>query len=651
LTLCTIFLILATLPLVPGDNGPRGEEKPALQVGGYQLSGTVSVGYRFVEIDHGQDELYREVIGLDNGMRLFDFTLRGQHTAAEPTLLDRFTLEAVNIGDPYPKLRLKLVKDGAYAFEAAFRNSEFFVDRTDDAFSANRDVNVEQRFGDINLTLFPARPLQVQLFFHGMRRDGTGTAPRLIENNVFVLRHKPDETTSEFGAVVDLSTRALDLHLEQSYRRFSDDGRLVLPAGGLAGLRSDTPFLAMRLTGFRESRDQEVDTLLTRLRLRSSVTERWEITGGYVFAHSTGSSHLDAEESGIGRAGTAGPNEAFSATLSGDGEVRRNLHIVELGTSYALLSNVIMHLDYRFHLVDQNGQGVLQTRRIGALTGLTILPIDGRQVIKTWAHTLTTEAEWLPLATLTLRLGYRYQWRDVEVDQLANGMAVLDDPLAAAPQLDRTTQGHGLIFSADWRYRQLLHVSVRFVGDYFDNPYTRIDPAADHRLRAQVRLTPLKWLSVSETFALTDLDNPDTGTSTQSRSWTTGLFLHPIEPLTFEGSVTYEELDHQSDTLIPIDAVRTPTTFINDSELLSYTVTGTLDLPPHWRARAYASWTRVFGEGTLSYFYPGGEVSYHWEKPDVWLTSRYERPYVIEREPPFDEFFAHIATLVVTKSF
>lgn len=480
---------------------------------------------------------------------------------------------------------------------------------------------------------------------------GSGSAPRLVENNVFVLRNKPDETTYEIGAAVDLSTRAFDLHLEQSYRHFDDDGRLLLPAAGLAGLRSDTPFLTMRLNRFRESRDQEVKTLLTRLRLRTSVTARWEVTGGYVFAHSTGSSHLDGEEGGIGRAGTSGPNEAFSATLSRAGEVSRNLHIVELGNSYALLSNVVLHLDYRFHLVHQNGEGSLQTRRIGTLTGLTILPTDGSQVIKTRAHTVSTEVEWLALAALTLRLGYRYQLRDVEVDQLADGMPVPDNPLAAAPQPDSTIRSHGLLFSADWRYRQLLHVSLRYVGDYFDNPYTRIDPQTENRLRAQVRLTPLEWLSVSETFTLTDLDNTDTGTSTQSLAWTTGLFLHLFEPLTFDGSITYENLHHQSDTLIPIDAVRTPTTFTNNSDILSYMLGGTLDLPPHWRARTFASWMRVFGEGKMSYFYPGGEVSYHWEKPDLWLTARYERPYVIGREPQYDEFFAHIATFVVTKSF
>jgi hypothetical protein len=167
-----------------------------------------------------------------------------------------------------------------------------------------------------------------------------------------------------------------------------------------------------------------------------------------------------------------------------------------------------------------------------------------------------------------------------------------------------------------------------------------------------VRLSPVKWLAVSETFTITDLDNPDTQTSTQSKSLTTGLFLQPIEPLTLDGSLSFTDLNHQSRTLIPINAVRTLTAFTNDSEAVSYTVAGTLvDLIPHTGIKAYATWTRVYGEGKSSYFFAGGEASYLWKEPDLRLTVRYERPYVIEREPPHDMFFAHIVTFIVTKNF
>ena len=636
-----------------GDGEARGEEPSPLSVGGYRLSGSASLGYRLLTIDSGSKDFYREVVNLEEGVRLFNVTLRGDRLDPEASkLVDRFHLEANDIGDPYPKIELHMAKDAVYKFDVTLRSSAYFVKRPEDAFSDNHRFDLERRFGNIQLTLFPSNTLRLHLFFRRQEREGTDTVPRMIENNVFVLHGDPDETTNEVGAAADWTIGALSVHLEQSYRRFTDDGLVSLPAPGLRGLRTDTPFASMRLDAFQEGRDQAVDTFMTRLRLRATLTPQWEVGQGYVFAHATGTAHLRTTEGGVGRAGTSGPNEDFTAVLTGQGDTQSTIHVVDVGTSYAFLPSVIGHLDYRFHLVDQDGESVLDTQRSGFLTGPVLLRDTGRQVIKTRAHTLTPSVEWLPLSTLTLRLGYRYQLRDVRVDQRANGVPVPDDPLAAAPQQDRTTHGQGIIFNAAWRYRDLLQTSVKFVGDYFDDPYTRISPTKDDRLRAQVRLTPLKWLSVSETFAFTDLNNPDTQTSTQSKSLTTGLFLQPIEPLTLDGSLTFSDLDHHNQTFIPINAVLTPTEFTKDSEAVSYTLSGALtELIPNTGLKAYATWTRVYGEGKSSYFFAGGEVWYRWKQPDLRFTVRYERPYVIEREPPHDSFFAHLVTLIVTKNF
>jgi hypothetical protein len=605
-----------------------------------------------VDIDSGSKDLYREVVNLEQGVRLFNLTLRGDRLAPDSVLVDHFSLDATDIGDPYPKIQFHVAKDEVYKFNVTLRASDYFVSRIQTPFTDNHRFDEERRFGDINVTLFPTKNLQVHLFYRRQELDGTDAVPRLIENNVFVLQSTPDETTNEVGAAADLSTRVLNVHLEQAYRHFNGDGLVSLPSPGLSGLRTDTPFATMRLDTFREGRDQTVDTWVTRLRLRATPLPPWDVTQGYVFAHSTGTAQLHSIEGGVGRAGTSGPNEDFTAVLSGQGDTRSNVHVVEVGTSYAFLPALLGHLDYRFHLVDENGNGFLNTQRVGFLTGFTVVPETGSEVIKTRAHTMTASAEWLPLPNVTLRLGYRYQLRDVTVDQSANGVPVVTGPLAAAPQPNQTTHGQGVIFDATWRYRDLLQTSVHFVGDYFDNPYTRISPTSDNRARVQVRLTPVKWLSVSETFAITDLDNPDTQTSTQNKSWTTGLFLQPLEQLTLDGSVTVSDLDHRSNTVIPINAVLTPTTFINDSEAVSYTVSGTLvDVIPHTGLKAYATWTRVYGEGASSYFFAGGEASYRWKKPDMRFTLRYERPYVIERASPQESFFANVVTFIVTKDF
>src|SRR5437764_11201014 len=97
-----------------------------------------------------------------------------------------------------------------------------------------------------------------------------------MEDKHIVLHGAPDETTNEVGAAADWSTRFLSVHLEQSYRHFNDAGLVSLPSPGLQGLRTDSPYTTMRLQTFQERREQKVDTLVTRLRLRTTLTPQWE---------------------------------------------------------------------------------------------------------------------------------------------------------------------------------------------------------------------------------------------------------------------------------------------------------------------------------------------------------------------------------------
>src|SRR5262245_49472708 len=113
----TLLLLLALLPLGLWDTAVAGGDKQPLSLGGYRLSGSASVGYRLVAIDSGRKELYNEVVNLDEGVRLFNFTLRGDRLGPESNLVDRFSLDATDIGDPYPKMQLHVAKDEVYKFD------------------------------------------------------------------------------------------------------------------------------------------------------------------------------------------------------------------------------------------------------------------------------------------------------------------------------------------------------------------------------------------------------------------------------------------------------------------------------------------------------------------------------------------------------
>ena len=68
-----------------------------------------------------------EVVNLDEGVRLFNFTLRGDRLGPDSTLVDHFSLDATDIGDPYPKIQFHVAKDEVYKFDMTLRSSDYFV--------------------------------------------------------------------------------------------------------------------------------------------------------------------------------------------------------------------------------------------------------------------------------------------------------------------------------------------------------------------------------------------------------------------------------------------------------------------------------------------------------------------------------------------
>src|SRR5262245_54840203 len=110
----TLLVLLATLSLGLWGGEASGEDKLPLSVAGYRLSGSAAVGYRFVEIDSGSKDFYHEVVNLEEGVRLFNFTLHGDRLGSEAKLVDHVSLEATDIGDPYPKIQFHVAKDEVY---------------------------------------------------------------------------------------------------------------------------------------------------------------------------------------------------------------------------------------------------------------------------------------------------------------------------------------------------------------------------------------------------------------------------------------------------------------------------------------------------------------------------------------------------------
>ena len=57
-------------------------QQSGLTAGGFQWGGSVELGYRLTDIDGSKDR-YREIVNLRDGLKLFDFSLRGRSINAK----------------------------------------------------------------------------------------------------------------------------------------------------------------------------------------------------------------------------------------------------------------------------------------------------------------------------------------------------------------------------------------------------------------------------------------------------------------------------------------------------------------------------------------------------------------------------------------
>src|SRR4051812_24578878 len=103
-----LFLVLA------GCAAAQDDPKP-ITFGGFQHTGSFTTGYRFTDI-HGYHPEYRELFGLESGLRLMDLSLFGQASEGNVNrFADSYSLTLSGLGgEPYSTAQLTLKKAHLY---------------------------------------------------------------------------------------------------------------------------------------------------------------------------------------------------------------------------------------------------------------------------------------------------------------------------------------------------------------------------------------------------------------------------------------------------------------------------------------------------------------------------------------------------------
>jgi hypothetical protein len=601
----SFFLFILIAEAAPENGG--------LALGPFQWHGNIELGYRLTDIE-GRDR-YKEVVNLMEGLRLFNLSLQGKNQEKKG-LADFFSFNLNGIGDPFPYGRLQIKKTKTYDLVVTYRESRYFFNREDffspsgEPLTDNHDFHQRRRQGAVTLSLFPKDDFRLNFGYSHAQRTGDMRTPRAF---IFLLdipnvEQNLKERFNEYFVSADFSIGNWNLHAKQSFWNFENRNEIEEPN-----------FL-------RERRREDVNTVsVSMVKGRTQIGDRLDLDIGYTYGHSNGRSHV-------------GPIPPMK------GETNFNTHIAELGLSYLLVKKVMLHFDYQFHRLDQDGRSYQSDSRAETTT------------YDLSAHTGTFQIEVHPAEKLTLRGGYRFQYRDIDAENLLD----IEGPLAIGGKDSRDTiiRTHGWIGSLDWKPYKFLSLYGEYQGADFDNPYTRISPEQENIAKFRVKYdTPLNGLNLKGSVLWKRKTNPDQQYRIDVQDYVFAAVYQPsfLLRLSLDASITYEKIRDKKDIANNLIAVPLPlpppfTRFVFDSDALIYS--GGVMYEGIFKglgARFNGSYARTRDENSQKY--ADGLISI-WYK-NKWVTPilTLERTYLIDRERRNDSFNANLLTFSLSKEF
>jgi hypothetical protein len=508
---------------------------------GYSLDGSVTAGYRHVDVG-GSEDKFREDYNLRSGGRLFNLDVAGASKTPDTSHLDRFHLEVDTPGDePVSRFRLTAADRQLYDLRVNFIRSKYFYNvpqefeapvpgdnRIDDLHS----FDFVRTNGSADLTVH-APHLPTLLFGYRLyRRDGNGvsTVTQPGSDNTWLVHAPVDDVTHVGRLGTEFRALDTDFFLQQEFRRVDrritfDDVRNPLGVDPTDGTT---------LNFFDSSGDETLNIPATTVRLRRPIGEIADLTGAYFYSHAD----LSADRQ---RLAFGTPTPAYPATRRANDRADATLdtHVADLGTDVQLTDHLSAHGAYRYNERTQDGD-LSETGTLGFLAART-----GDQ---TRRHSVTGDLEYEPCAKLNLRAGMHWARRTDNFSQSGQ---------------DISTDTIGAIGGARYRPWTFLDLYARYENVQIEDPFlvpgdpTSAPPLPErqieltfvNRATGGLRLTPRDWLSLSYQLTADSRENDSFDASAQAYGNTVAFTIEPVTGLTFFTSYTRRDLENRADIL------------------------------------------------------------------------------------------------------
>ena len=617
----------ASAPKAQETPAAKAPETPAASTS--WISGTVDAGVRWTGDVHGNPAVYRSVVNLGQGLKLFGLDLTMRDSARR--FFDKLTVRADSWGgEPYSTIRLDAEREAVYRFSANYRNISYFnalPSFADPTLSRGVVLNqqsfdIRRRMLDSELVLFPTKRI---VPFLGYSRDwgsGRGVTDFVSDLNEYPVPTAYDDKTDTYRGGVRIEYNRFHLTLEQGGSTFKDNQALFSSGTNLGDLT--TLFLGQRLslTGLNQRYSVGGDNEYSKALFTANpfhwidlygqvLYSRPRTRGGYFQDNSGNFFNLDQFLFyGTQQRGVSTEARMPHTSTSFGAEVRplRRLRILES----------VMTDRFRVpasFLADNNNLW-LYPATPGVVSGTEVAAVE---TLHYRYNAQEVNVVFDVSSKLTLRGGHRFVWGDA---------------VTRAPALSQTgpveygeTRMNVGLAGMTFRPVQKVSVGFDFEAASADRNYFRTSLQDYQKLRARARYQALQSLSLSANFSLLNNLNPSVQNRYMFRSREDSLSVYWTpwggKWISLLGDYTYSTLKSNISYFIPQTMTLTPSLYRETARI----ATGMfeLNLPKYLRASPKLSLGGSLfsssGSRPTQYYQPVAKVSLPVARKIQWMLE------------------------------
>jgi hypothetical protein len=510
----------------PQTIGQPSDQFPNSLFPGSDISGTLELGFRWTAGFRGNRDMYRSIVNLGQGPKLFNVNFNLSSPQGTNRLVDRFSLNASSWGgDPYNTVRVFGEKYGAYRFSFDYRNVKYYnfiptfanpLLQTG-SLLGEHSFDTTRRMADFELVLVPNSWFSPFIGYYGSSGFGPGITTYTGEQNEYPVRVQYADATRTYRAGVSLTSSKANLILEERWMNARDDIHIFQFGGTNFGNRQG-PVLGRvtRLNNLDENYHTRGNTPITIGQFSVFPFNKLTVSGRFVY--SDPDTDFGYDRALAGQFVSFALLRAFTGErANGIGEAERPHTTGDLAVEFHPFSRLSvvdsLYVD-RFHVASSSSLARILSGTVNVGGG----PADVGAAFSApeassnrFAYNIN-QNQIDGILTLTRRIsvraGHRYVWSDVELEDQETGEVKSDG-------IHRNIALAGFKFNLPRR----ANAFVDFEAGRSDGIYNRTNSLDYNRVRARGNYQIREGLTVTSSVSFIDNKNPQSDIDYKFRNW------------------------------------------------------------------------------------------------------------------------------------